>query len=796
MADNFITEIDILDEAKDNFLTYAEEVLTDRAIPTAEDGLLSVQRKILWTMHEILKMDTSSKTKKCASVVGTTLATAYFHGDSSCYGALCKMAQEYLMRYPLIDGQGSLGTQEMNGMQSSARYTECKPSKYADIMFSNFKKDVVPRVETYNNEYMEPVFLPSIFPNAIVNGRESIGVSMAHNSLPANLTEVCDGIIAYVKAHGDIDTKTLMEYIKGPDFPLGGTVINAKDIFAAYNTGRSTVSLKVRGDYIIEGRNIIFTSIPYRTYRSSIREDINKNVEELGKYIEDFTDESNLGQNRLVFTVKSDASIDQALHKLFELTDLQTTLSYNMTFIVNGTPRLCSLKQLIESYVKHQNNILIAAAQYDKNKAEKRAHIIKGLLKAIDKIDEVIALIRASSDKTTARTELIDFLDIDEEQANAILDMKLSRLTRIDKQELANELIEQENIIAESIKIINDNDYRDNKLISIVTDMRNKYGDTRRTKLENIVIPKDIEDVQPAIVENCVVIMTASGMIKRVPQDTFKIQKRAGSGIKTQDDITSIIIKTTTEDSILVFTNSGKMYKLPVLTIPSGTNTTKGTPVGALINLEQGEKVETIYSLYRQTDAKYVLFVTKNGTIKKTSLTEYLDVKSTKGVQAIKLREGDGIAKVVLVNAEDLLIVTANGKCLRFNCNEIGATGRSTIGLKGITLDAEDRIIAVLPIRDEKDSLAIFTTLGNGKRIPQNEIIIGKRAGKGMIIHKSSPSTGLVTAASLVSDNDNILISGTLKSICIKASDITQYLGFNVIGVSVIKGDINAVSKI
>ena len=463
--ENWITEVDILDEAKDCFLTYSEEVLTDRAIPNAEDGLLSAQRKILWTMEDYLKMTNKSKTKKCNSLVGSTLMTSYFHGDASCYGVLYKMAQDYLMRYPLIQGQGALGTQEDNSMVASSRYTEAKPSKYADLMFNSFKKNVIPMKETYNGEFMEPIILPALFPNALVNGREAIGISMSHNSLPANLSEVCDGIVAYIQANGEINTQELMKYILGPDFPLGGTIINQKDIYAAYDTGKSAVSLKVRGDYEIKGQVITFTSIPYRTYRNKIKEDINKNIETLEKFIEDFDDESSIGNNKLVFTVKKGVDVNSALETIFKLTDLQTTLSYNMNFIINGTPQLCSLKTLIKAYVDHQTNVLLNATKFDKEKAEARIHILVGLLAAIDKINEVIELIKQSANKDDARNKLINFLSIDEIQVNAILDMKLSRLTRIDKNELVDEKHKNEEIVTECLKIINDKDHRDNILI-------------------------------------------------------------------------------------------------------------------------------------------------------------------------------------------------------------------------------------------------------------------------------------------------------------------------------------------
>lgn len=794
--ENYITEIDILDEAKDNFLVYAEEVLTDRAIPAAEDGLLSAQRKILWTMEDYLKMDAKSKTKKCNAIVGSTLATSYFHGDASCYGVLCKMSQEFLMRYPLIQGQGSLGTQESNDMVASSRYTEAKPSKYADLMMNDFKKKVVPEKETYNGEFMEPVVLPALFPNALCNGRQAIGISMAHNSLPANLTEVCNGIIKYLSKKGAVTLEDLMEDIKGPDFPLGGTVINIKDVKTAYATGKSNTSLKVRGDYEINGKKIIFTSIPYRTYRNKIKEQINDNIEELEKSIVDFDDESGVGINRLVFTVKDEGCIQTALSKLFSLTDLQTSLSYNMNFIVNGTPKLCSLYDLIKSYVDHQENILLNATYFDKDKAEKRLHILKGLIIAIDKIDEAITLIKNSNSKADARTGLIKLLNVDEVQADAILDMKLAKLTRIDKNELIQEKQEKENIIEECNKIIGSQDYRFEVLSKKIAHLRDTYGDARRTKLTNITETKEEKEIEFVEPEKCVVIMTEGGLIKRIPASNFRVQKRNGKGVKTQDDITQAVIRTNTIDSLMIFSNMGRMYRLLVNDIPIGTNLSKGVSVKSLVNMEINETPSIIYSIYRDTDAQYVLFVTKNGLVKKTSLEEYIKTKKKTGLAAISLRGGDELASVSLVKDEQLILITAKGMTIRFDSKEIGATSRATTGIKGITLADDDYIISALPIRNTSDKLAVFATNGTAKRIDLSEIPVQKRAGKGLACYKPTDITGNLSAASLVEDNDSILILGDKNSICIEASEI-PVLGRASIGNIAIKDNkILSVSKV
>ena len=794
--ENFITEIDILEESKDCFLTYAEEVLTDRAIPAVEDGLLSAQRKILWTMEDYLKMDSRSKTKKCNAIVGSTLATSYFHGDASCYGVLCKMSQEFLMRYPLVSGQGSLGTQESNDMVASSRYTEARPSKYTDLMMTDYKKKVIPEKETYNGEFMEPVVLPGLFPNALCNGRQAIGISMAHNSLPNNLTEVCNAAIHFIEKQGEITLEELMKDIPGPDFPLGGQVINIKDVKTAYATGKSNISLKVRGDYEIDGKKIIFTSIPYRTYRNKIKEQINNNIEELEKSIVDFDDESGVGQNRLVFTVKDEGCIQTALTKLFALTDLQTSLSYNMNFIVNGTPKLCSLYDLIKYYIQHQENVLLNATRFDKDKAEKRLHILKGLIIAIDKIDEAINLIKTSENKNVARIGLMSLLNVDEIQADAILDMKLAKLTRIDKNELIQEKEEKEIFINECNRIINEKDYRDTIMIKNITSLRDTYGDPRRTKLDNISIEKEEKEIEFIEPEKCVVVLTESGLVKRIPATSFKTQRRNGKGVKTQDDITSMVIRTNTIDSLMIFTNKGKMYRLLVNDIPEGTNVSKGQSIKSLITMDINEQPTVIYSIYRDTDAKFVLFTTRNGVVKKTPLDEYIKTQKRTGIAAINIREDDELVSVNLIKDENILFVTSGGYSMRIKAEDISISSRIAIGYKGITLHSDDSVVAVLPIRNNEDSLAIFSTNGMGKKFPVSECPVQNRGGKGLICYKPTNSSGLIAAATLISDEDNILICGDKTSLCISATEIPS-LGRVSIGNQLIKGSsIVSVSKV
>lgn len=620
---------------------------------------------------------------------------------------------------------------------------------------------------------------------------------MAHNSAPHNLTEVCNAAIHFLEKDGKITLEELMTDIPGPDFPLGGTVINQKDVKAAYATGKSNVSLKIRGDYEIKGKTITFTTIPYRAYRNKIKEQIANNIEELEKVIIDFEDESSVGENKLVFTVKDEGSINTALNKLFAMTDLQTTLSYNMNFIVNGTPQLCNLHTLIKCYVEHQENVLIAATKFDKIKAERRLHILNGLIAAIDQIDRVIELIKASEGKNEARLGLMNMLSIDEIQADAILDMKLGKLTRIDKNELINEKREKEEFIAECNRILNEKNYRNNLLIKQITHLRNTYGDERRTKLLNIEEAskedKEIEFVEP---EKCIVVMTESGLIKRIPTASFKTQKRNGKGVKVQDDITNAVIRTNTIDSLMVFSNKGKMYRLLVNDIPEGTNTSKGQSVKMLVSMEAGEEPAVIYSIYRDTDAKYVLFATKKGLVKKTTLEEYVKTKKKNGIAAINLKDDDELTAVTLIKEEPLVLITQKGMGIKFDSKEIGATSRTSFGVKGITLSDDDSLVAALPIRDEKDKLALFSQNGLAKKFSLDELPIQKRAGKGLMCYKPTDSSGEIAAAALVEDADSVLINGDKTNICIAASDIPN-LGRSSLGNIVIKNNkILSVSKV
>ena len=657
-----IINIDILDESHNCFLDYAKEVLEDRACPSAEDGLLRVHRELIWTMKEVLKMDKNSQYKKSASIVGTTLATSYFHGDSSCYGAMCKLSLPFLMRYPLIDGKGSLGTQESNDMQAASRYTNARPSIYSDLMMIDYKKNAVEVKPTYNNEYMEPVVLPALFPNAICNGRQAIGVSMAHNSMPHNLTEVCNALISYIDNNGKMTVEEIMKYIKGPDFPLGGTIINAKDIKKAYETGKSTTSLKIRADYEIKDRNIIFTSIPYRTVRSSIREQINKNIDEISEYIEDFNDESNTGNNRLVFTVLKNANMEDAIEILFKNTDLQTTCSFNMNYIINGSPKLCSMLDLLKAYIEHQNDVLIRTNSFDKEKNEKRLHILNGILIALSSIDEVIEIIKKSLDKNDARLKLINKFSIDEIQANAILDMKLSRLTKLDEMDLKKEIDEKIKSIEEETRIIEEETYRNSVLKNMIIDMRDKYGDERRTKIANIEVKKVVTKK-----ENKDIIIAIDGINIK----TVKTVNAKGR-----------IYKTKSNSKIIAFCDDGMAYRCSAEEIKStNTNIKNITKAkGSILAISVADSEDLVYH------------TTKNGMIKISKVSDFNSTRNG-SVGAIKLSDDDKVVAIDVGNFISCYQETNNGIKGILDITDLKTQGKATKGVKGLKLKDDESII-------------------------------------------------------------------------------------------------------
>ena len=775
---------DLINELSTNFIEYAVAVNTDRSIPDAKSGLKPVAKRILYGAFDE-GFYSNKPHVKCANIVGNVMAHWHPHGDSSIYGALVRLSQNWVMRYPLIDFHGSNGNRDGDG-PAAYRYTEARLAKITEEgMLAGIKKKNVDFIPNYSETKEEPITLPAIFPNLLCNPNTGIGVAMACSWASHNLCEVTQAIKDYVE--GKEPT------LPGPDFPTGGLIINGNEIPNIIKTGKGSV--KIRGKYKIEDNNIVFYELPYGIATEALMEEIGQACED-GRIsnVKNIRNESNRKGFRLVIECEKNASIITIINKLFKETNLQTSFSYNQVALVNKTPTELGLKDCIKIYIDHNSECIKRETEFDLNKANNKLEVIEGLLKALEDIDNIITLIKNSESAAKAKIKLSEVYGFTENQANAIVEMKLGKLAGLEKIEIQNEKMELLNEIEGLNLILKD---VQSELIKRLEKITSIYGDARRTEITNISEStkeeKEIAFVEP---EKCVVTMTESGLIKRIPITSFRTQKRNGKGVKTQDDITHEVIRTNTVDSLMIFTDKGRMYRLLVNDIPVGTNSTKGQPVKSLVEMEAFEKPVVIYSIYRDTESKYVLFTTKNGLVKKTSLDEYIKTKKKTGIAAITLKDGDSLAAVTLINEEPLILITKNGMGIKFDSKEIGTTSRTTSGIKGMTLNAGDEVIAALPVRDTKDELAVFSEAGLSKKINLSELPIQKRAGKGLICYKPTGITGQVAAASLISDEDNLLILGNKTSICIAATDIPN-LGRVSIGNQIIKNSkITGVSKV
>ena len=788
-----IIQTPIIGEVEQSFLDYSVSVITDRAIPSAEDGLKPVARRILWDMFDKGYMN-NKKFVKCAQPVGDTMGRFHPHGDSSIYGALCWLSQPWNMRYPLIAFHGNNGSRD--GDEPAAyRYTECKLSKMGEEMLADIKKNAVDWQLAYTDAEEEPVYLPGRIPNLIVNGTSGIAVAMACSFAPHNLNEVMDAAI-HIAQNPGCETKEILNFISGPDFPTGGLIINKDELPAAYLTGKGRA--RIRGEYVVEsdkrGDSIVFSSIPYKVSKEDLVQEIDKLCEE-GK-LENITairDESNKDGVRFVIEVAKGASTEPIIAKLFKLTRLEDTYSFNQVALVDKKPRLLNMKQLLEIYIDHQKDVLLRKTKFELDKIAARIHILEGLLKALENIDNIIALIKKSESAAAAKTALMGQYGFSEAQAKAILDMKLSKLAKLEKVEIENERNEK---ILESQRLENILKNPTPTLVEEFTELKTLYGDARRSTITQVATTKEEKEIEFVEPEKCVVVMTEGGLIKRIPATSFRTQKRNGKGVKTQDDITHAVIRTNTIDSLMIFSDKGKMYRLLVNDVPVGTNVSKGTSIKSLINMDMDEQPAVMYSIYRDTDAAYVLFVTKNGLVKKTPLDEYVKTKKKTGIAAITIKDGDELAAVSLIKDEQLILVTEKGMGIRFDSKEISPTSRTTSGVKGINMGDDDRIIATIPVRNANDKLAIFVQNGMAKKFSLDELPVQKRAGKGLMCYKPTSSTGNVAAATLIEDADNVLIIGDSSSICITGNEI-PVLGRSSIGNQVIKNNvIKSVSKV
>lgn len=748
---------DLTSELSKNFIEYAAAVNGDRAIPDATSGLKPVARRILWGAFDGGYIS-SKEYAKCARIVGDVMGKWHPHGDSSIYGALVRLSQPWIMRYPLIDFHGNMGSIAGDG-PAAYRYTNARLAKLSeDGMLCNLKKKNVDFIANYDENDYEPITLSSIFPNLLCNPNSGIGVAMACNWLPHNLKEVAECIEKYV------DGK---EYsLPGPDFPTGGIIINKDDIPMIMKTGHGSV--KVRGKYKIEQQNIIFYEIPYGTTIEGLISEIGKVCDEKEiEGINDIRDESGKRGLKIVIECEKNINPESIVMKLFAKTNLQISISYNQVALVDKTPTELNLDDCIKIYVEHNIKCFKREAEFDIKKAKERLNIVEGLLIALEDIDNIIAKIKSSDSAAAAKDMLIKDYKMNEIQAKSVLDMKLAKLAKLEKIEIQKEKEELLNSIDKLNHFLITREEQITELKNRLNTIVRKYGDDRRTELTQIDVSKEDKEIQTITPVDCVVLMTKNGDIKRVAKSNFKVQKRNGKGVKSLDDTLLDAISTNTIDNLMLFTNKGKMYKLLVDLIPEGTNVSKGVYINNLINLEPQEQVIAINSFERNNNARFVFFITKKGQIKKTSIEEYKSIKKTTGIVAIKLNDGDSIANVVFADDEDFIVITEKGMSIHFETKSISAIGRNTVGVKSIKLDDDDLVLIGLPIKEQK-YIAIVTDTGLGKKVKITELPPQGRAGKGVYIYKGANIAG----AELVDDEDNLLVIGNPNSICISVSDL------------------------
>lgn len=779
---------DLTKELGTNFIEYAVAVNTDRAIPNAKDGLKPVAKRILWGAEDKTKCISSKPHVKAAKLVGDIMGTYHPHGDSSIYGALVRLSQNWVMRYPLIDFHGNNGNIIGDG-PAHMRYTECRLSKLAeDGLLQGTKKNNVDFIDNYDETTEEPVSLPSIFPNLLCNPNSGIGVAMACSWAPHNLGEVAAAINQYLSGEEPM--------LPGPDFPTGGIIINQKEIPAIMRTGHGSV--KVRGKFEIDKQKIIFTEIPYGTSVEGLMTEIGEvsDAKEI-EGIDNIRDESNKKGVRIVIECDKGINPSSIVNKLFAKTNLQSSFSYNQVALVDKVPTELNLKDCIKIYVDHNIDCITRETKFDLDKAIDRLEIVNGLLRALEDIDNIIALIKNSENATAAKENLIKKYQFTENQAKAILAMRLSSLAKLEKVELEQEAKELENKIQDLKDILANENRQKDILKSRLADLVKKYGDARRTELTQIDVKPEEREIAEVVPEEVVVVVTQNGDIKRIPKTAFKTQRKNGKGVKTIDETVFETISTNTIDTLMVFTNKGKMYRLVVDKIPVGTNSSKGQLLSTLINMDADEHVAAVTSLHRQTNAEYVLFFTKQGLVKKTKLEEYINTKKATGIQAIKIKDGDEIANVTFVKDEELLVVTKHGYAIHFTSSDITPIGRVAAGVKSIKLELEDEVIVGLPINpNTHKDLAIFSKNGLSKKTSISEYPVQGRAGRGILTYKSNAQTGEVVAAVLVNDNNNLLLFGTPSSICISASDIPELSRVGSGNIMIKNSKINKVVKL
>ena len=786
MEDNIfdkVHEVDLKKTMETSYIDYAMSVIAARALPDVRDGLKPVQRRILYSMIE-LNNGPDKPHRKCARIVGDTMGKYHPHGDSSIYGALVNLAQEWSTRYPLVDGHGNFGSVDGDGA-AAMRYTEARLSKISMEMTADINKDTVDFVPNFDETEKEPVVLPSRFPNLLVNGTSGIAVGMATNIPPHNLREVINAVVKIIDdqidENGETSMEDILQIIKGPDFPTGAEILGTRGIEEAYRTGRGKI--RVRAVTNIEpmqnGKNrIIVTELPFMVNKARLIEKIAELVRDKKvDGITDLSDQSSREGMRICIELRRDVNPNVILNQLYKHTQLQDTFGVIMLALVNNEPKVMNILDMLKYYLKHQEEVVTRRTKYDLNKAEERAHILQGLLIALDNIDEVIKIIRGSKNVQEAKAELISRFDLSEVQAQAIVDMRLCALTGLEREKLEAEYAELMKKIEEYRAILADRKLLLGVIRKEILVISEKYGDERRTHIGYDEFDISMEDLIPR--ENVVITVTNMGYIKRMSMDTFKSQNRGGKGIKgmqtLEEDFIRELFVTTSHHYIMFFTNKGRVYRLKAYEIPEAGRTARGTAVINLLQLMPDEKITATIPIKEYEDGKYLFMATKKGLVKKTPIQDYMNVRKT-GLAAISLREDDLLIEVkVTDNAQDILLVTKYGQCIRFNEKDVRSTGRVSMGVRGMNLSDNDEIIGMQMSSQGKDML-IVSEKGMGKRTSMEEFTKQNRGGKGVKCYKITEKTGNVVGMKAVDEESEIMIINTEGIVIrMKCSDISQY---------------------
>ena len=788
--DGKIIEKDIEKEMREAYIDYAMSVIVSRALPDVRDGLKPVHRRILYSMHE--DGITSDKPyRKCANTVGSVLGRYHPHGDSSVYDAMVRLAQDFSMRYMLIDGHGNFGSVDGDGA-AAMRYTEARMSKIAEYMLTDIEKNTVDFMPNYDDRLQEPTVLPARIPALLANGSSGIAVGMATNIPPHNLTELINGIIKIID-EDNVTDEELMSVIKGPDFPTEGIILGLEGIKQAYTTGKGKITLRAETEIEEMSGNrqrIIVSSLPYQVNKANLI----KTISDLSKErkiegISECRDESDRKDKvRVVIELKRDANPQVVLNQLFKHTQMQTTFGIIMLALVNGVPKILTLRQCLDCYIDHRKDVILRRTQFELDKALARAHILEGLKIALDNIDEVINIIRNSYDD--AKERLMERFGLTDIQAQAILDMRLRTLSGLQREKIEEEYNQLMELIAHLRDILNSERLVFDIIKEELLEIRDKFGDERKTKIVAAEGEIDVEDLIKE--EQTVVALTHFGYIKRMPIDTYKSQRRGGKGITgistREDDFVKQIFTASTHDTILFFTNKGKLYHLRGYEIPEAGRTAKGTAIVNLLSLDAGEKVSAVIPIQNFAEGKYLLMATKNGLIKKTALKEYDSTRKT-GLQGITLKEDDELIGVRLTDGQDnVVLVTRNGMCITFDEKDVRPIGRVSQGVIGIRLDEDDEVIGMESvIAGGKATLLAITENGFGKRTELDEYRVQNRGGKGVITYKITPKTGKLVGVRIASEEDDVmLITDTGTIIRINVKDISV-LGRSTQGVTLMR---------